>query len=96
MPVGFGTTNGDGSSLAETVAEKSRRYLAEGRLIVRVKGDSSRPGYILAECRGDSGAIYRLGFDPIAEEWRCTCEARGANCSHLAALKLVTVRDTVG
>lgn len=64
--------------------------------MVRVKGDTSRPGLIAAECRGDSGEIYKLGFDPLKAEWRCTCEARTPNCSHLLALKLVVVRDSVG
>jgi hypothetical protein len=84
------------ADMAETVAEKGKRLLDEARLIVRVVGDPSRPGLIMAECRGDSGVIYKLGFDAVKSEWRCTCEARTANCSHLLALKLVVVRDTVG
>jgi hypothetical protein len=45
----------------------------------------------VAECRGDSGAIYLLGYDPTKQEWRCTCANRTDSCSHLLALKLVTV-----
>jgi hypothetical protein len=54
-------------------------------------GDSSHPHWIVAECRGDSGVVYFLGYDPDKKEWRCGCEARGDSCSHLLALKLVTV-----
>lgn len=76
---------------AENVAQKGRRMVAEGRIeIVRVDVDG---GLVVARCRGDSGEIYDLGFDPRRREWRCTCEARG-RCSHLAALQLVTVRST--
>lgn len=69
--------------------------LTDGRLIVeRIDISGRKQGLIVATCRGDSGSVYRLGYDPIAEEWRCTCEARG-NCSHLQALWLVCVRSTV-
>ncbi len=76
--------------MAKTIADKALRLLTSGRLIVREVGTASHPGRIVAECRGDSGAIYKLGYDANAEQWRCTCEARG-ECSHLIALKLVTV-----
>lgn len=71
--------------------EKGRELLADGRLVVtRVEGD-----LIVATCRGDSGAVYDLGFDPRNGQWRCTCPARG-RCSHLIALQLVTVRRRDG
>lgn len=73
----------------ENADTKARRLLTEGRLIVE-KVDTGR-GMVYATCRGDSGAVYQLGFDPNALEWRCSCEAR-TECSHLKALKLVTVR----
>lgn len=75
--------------------------LVEGRLLVeRVE---PRIGLIVASCRGDSGEIYKLGFDPTVpadsrRAWRCTCEASskfGRVCSHLRALMLVTVRPAV-
>jgi uncharacterized Zn finger protein len=66
---------------------KGRRYLVEGRLTVERISD----GLVVAACRGDSGDIYHLGFDPAQTEWRCTCPARG-RCSHLIALQLVVVR----
>lgn len=70
------------------VEEKGRRLLTEGRLtILRVDGA------IVAECKGDSGEVYKLGYDPRVRSggWRCTCPALG-RCSHLVALQLVTVK----
>jgi uncharacterized Zn finger protein len=61
--------------------------LTEGRLrVLRVENS----GLIVAECRGDSGEIYRLSYDHLGR-WCCGCPAKG-ECSHLVALKLVTVR----
>lgn len=77
--------------MSETADEKAHRLLHEGRLIVRTVGDPSHPGRIVAECRGDSGMIYLLGYDPKAKEWRCTCKEVRGGCSHLKALKLVVV-----
>lgn len=76
----------------ESAADKGRRLLVEGRLII-VRVDST--GYIHAQCRGDSGEVYDLGFDPENTQWRCTCKARGT-CSHLVALQLVTIRQQGG
>jgi hypothetical protein len=73
------------------VEKKHLRLLVEGRLIVREVGLPSHPGRIVAECRGDSGSVYMLGYDPRAEEWRCGCDAR-TTCSHIKALQLVTVK----
>lgn len=67
----------------ENAAEKARRYLAEGRLLV-LKVDE-RAGVVAAECRGD-GMTYACGY--AQNDWYCTCEARG-RCSHLLALGLV-------
>lgn len=72
--------------------DKGRRLLTEGRLTVE-KLDG---GLIVASCRGDSGEVYHLGFDPRGNgEWRCTCVARG-RCSHLIALQLVVVKPKAG
>ena len=70
----------------ENAQDKSRRLLVSGRLrVVKVDGE-----LIIAECRGDSGAIYYLGHEPGARKpWRCTCPATGP-CSHLFALWAVT------
>ena len=75
---------------AVNAREKGRILLAEGRLTVLKVGDEY-DGLIQAVCRGDSAKVYDLGYDPRKREWRCTCEARG-ECSHLIALKLVTVQ----
>lgn len=75
----------------ETAQDKARRMLVEGRLIVREAGRPDKKGRITAECRGDSGDVYLLGYDPKKNEWRCTCPGRG-DCSHLKALQLVCVK----
>ena len=73
----------------ETAAEKARRILPEGRLMVkRVDPDS---GFVVAQVRGDSGAVYDLGRDPRNGQWRCNCPELRGKCSHLEALKLVVV-----
>lgn len=65
---------------------KAERLLIDGRLIVERVSD----GWIVAHCRGDSGVVYALGYDPLKKEWRCQCPAR-VTCAHLKALRLVTV-----
>lgn len=69
----------------ENAAAKGRRLLSEGRLTVT---ELSRER-VVAECKGDSGAVYRLGWTDHG--WRCDCPAR-SKCSHLVALQLVVVR----
>lgn len=70
----------------ESTEAKAARYLAEGRLtITAVTGD-----YVTAICRGD-GEFYHLGHTP-GWGWRCSCPARRDRCSHLIALRSVTVR----
>ncbi len=72
----------------ETVAEKAARYLVEGRLRVEF---ANRRGQISARCVGGEGRVYSLGFEPFHDAgWFCSCAARG-DCSHLQALRLVTV-----
>jgi uncharacterized Zn finger protein len=75
-------------AVVERAADKARRLLTEGRLMVIEINPHT--GYVHARCRGDSGKLYDLGRDPHKGQWRCTCEARG-ECSHLQALKLVVV-----
>jgi hypothetical protein len=72
----------------ESVHAKGRRYLGEGRLIVRSVSDDA----IEATCRG-CGASYRLGHDGYG--WFCSCQARG-DCAHLVALQLVVDRADRG
>jgi hypothetical protein len=50
-----------------------RRLLSEGLLTVRQIGPGS---LIVAECKGDGGATYHLGFDPICRRFRCTCPSK--------------------
>jgi hypothetical protein len=73
----------------ETVDQKARRYLGEGRLTVtHVDGD-----FVTATCRGD-GEVYELGHEP-GRGWICSCPVRSDRCCHLDALRRVTVRRTV-
>lgn len=73
--------------MRETVADKARRYLAEGRLTVTaIDGD-----FVAGVCRG-SGAIHQVGHDP-GRGWHCSCASRTDRCAHLLALQLVTVRS---
>lgn len=69
----------------ENAASKGRRLVAEGRLTVT---ELSRER-VVAECKGDSGAVYRLGWTDL--RWACDCPAR-SKCAHLTALQLVVVR----
>lgn len=73
----------------ESAADKGRRLLTEGRLVVT---EIRENGTIVASCRGDSGEVYGLGYDAVATKWRCTCQEMKGRCSHLVALQLVTIR----
>jgi hypothetical protein len=68
----------------ETITEKGKRYLGEGRLIVRELDEQA--GTVQADCRG-AGAVYVLGHDENGR-WFCSCPAR-QNCGHLEALRLI-------
>jgi uncharacterized Zn finger protein len=72
--------------LPENAASRGRRYLVEGRLHVR-RADEHR---ILARCRGDSEAVYAVGYEREREGWFCTCPAK-RRCSHMVALQLVAL-----
>jgi uncharacterized Zn finger protein len=74
-----------------SAAEKGRALLIEGRLVVRRVDQHT--GLIVAQCRGDSGEMYDLGYDPTNQQWRCTCREMKGKCSHLVALQLVTIRQ---
>jgi len=65
-------------------ATKARRLLTEGRPDIQEADDK----HIKATCRGDSAALYNLGFE--RGRWWCSCPA--VRCSHLLALQLVVVR----
>lgn len=76
----------------ESAADKGRRLLVEGRLTVEQAGPALTRFPIQATCRGDSGEVYRLGYDAVRDQWRCTCVEMKGKCSHLVALQLVTIR----
>jgi uncharacterized Zn finger protein len=69
----------------ELVAEKAKRYLGEGRVIVTAVG----PGSATASVRGD-GAVWIVTYSD--HEWACTCPNR-TTCTHLRAVRLVTAPD---
>ena len=78
--------------MPESKHDRAVRLLQERRLNLVVV---ERDGYVLAECRGDSGAVHNLGWDSAKNEWRCTCEASRKfkrECAHLVALKMIVVR----
>ena len=68
----------------EDALAKGRRYVAEGRLHVRLADSTG----IRATCRGQ-GELYNLGFHRGG--WYCDCPAKTL-CAHLVALQLVTIR----
>lgn len=68
--------------MRESAEQKGRRYLVEGRLVVRYAAGST----VRASCRG-TGATHEVGF--ARGQWLCSCPAR-TRCSHLVALMLVT------
>jgi len=77
------------SSVREDKRTKGLRLLVDGRLFIREVNPVT--GYIYAECRGDSGELYELGWNPWKKKWGCTCPAR-TDCSHLSALwNVVTI-----
>ena len=69
--------------MKENVVDMGRRYVSEGRLIVRALDESA--GTVEANCRGD-GVIWSLGRDERG--WWCFCPAMG-RCAHLYTLGLV-------
>ena len=71
----------------ENAAEKAKRILSEGRLIVRELDEHG--GTVAADCRGDA-AVHSLGRD--SRGWFCSCKARG-RCSHLLALGSVVALE---
>lgn len=77
----------------ESVAAKAARYLREGRLTVCGVGTDG----ITATCRGSvvdptagQAVRYRLGWNGH-DGWWCDCPSTTDRCTHLTALRLVTV-----
>jgi len=73
----------------ENTHDKGRRYLVEGRLLIKAVSDR----HITAVCRGDSGELHVLAAD--RRGWACSCPAV-RDCSHLVALRLCVLRPTLG
>lgn len=74
--------------MRESAATKARRYLGEGRLVVRYLDEEV--GVVQADCRGD-GSVWVCGRD--VHGWFCNCPARGRGCAHLLALRLVVALE---
>lgn len=74
--------------MRDSAGEKGRRYVGEGRLIVRNVDEDA--GTAEADCRG-GGAVYACGRDDRGL-WFCECPARGI-CAHLEALRLVVALE---
>jgi len=72
----------------ERIDAKGGRYLVEAR--VRVLHCDEDNGVIEAEVRGDS-RLYSTGRD--AEGWYCSCAARVQDCSHVRALRPISVLE---
>ena len=70
--------------MTETTEDKARRLLTEGCLQIR----SVDAQWVTATIRGDTGR-YHLGLTPGG--WWCSCLTPGPRCSHLTALRLVTI-----
>lgn len=78
-------------SRANTAQRKAMRLLVEGRVVVkRIDVDGPKAMLVVAEVRGDSGDTYTCGHDPQRRQWRCTCPEMRGDCSHIAAVKMVT------
>jgi hypothetical protein len=71
----------------ENYLAKGRRYVAEGRLVVRELDEHG--GVVLADVRG-AGAIWSVGRDERG--WWCSCPAY-STCAHIAALQLVVALE---
>lgn len=77
----------------ESVEEKGRRYLLEGRLTML--SIDARGG--IAYCRGDTGT-YMVRHSLVGKKrgWQCECPnpRPSARCSHIVALQLVLMKET--
>jgi uncharacterized Zn finger protein len=72
------------STRSESVESKAARYLAEGRVKVRVV----TPDRVEADVRGSNDAIYTTTRK--GRRWACDCPAWQCRCSHVIAVELVT------
>lgn len=69
----------------EGAQQKARRYLLEGRIMIRSVG----PQGVRAHVRGQ-GSVYNVAYE-AGGGWRCSCPARTPRCCHVIAVQLVVV-----
>jgi hypothetical protein len=74
-----------GHSARESAQTKSRRYLVEGRCIVRYV-DADR---VVARVRGRE--VYDVEHQ-AGSGWSCSCLARTRRCAHVLAVSSVVAR----
>lgn len=67
----------------EGAQQKARRYLLEGRVMVRMVG----PQGVRANVRGQ-GHVYAVTYE-AGGGWTCSCPAHTAKCCHVIAVQLV-------
>ena len=67
----------------ENAQAKARRYLIEGRVMIRSVG----PQGVRAHVRGQ-GHVYAVAYES-GGGWSCTCPARTPRCCHVVAVQLV-------
>ncbi|MGI8520278.1 MAG: SWIM zinc finger family protein [Actinomycetota bacterium] len=60
--------------------QKARRYLLEGRVMIRTVG----PKGVRADVRGQ-GHTYNVSYEG-GGDWSCTCPARTPRCCHVVAV----------
>lgn len=71
----------------ENAQSKGRRYLIEGRVLIRIV----QPGHVNAVVRGTE----RFHEVQLRDgSWNCSCFAK-TTCSHLVAVQLVTMRTEI-
>jgi uncharacterized Zn finger protein len=70
--------------VSETIEEKARRYLGEGR--VRIRAVSTE--VVEAEVQGSGVAPYKTRRE--GRRWSCDCPAWQRQCCHVRAVRLVT------
>lgn len=67
----------------EGAQQKARRYLLEGRIMIRSVG----PQGVRAHARG-GGHIYAVQYES-GGGWTCSCPARSSQCCHVIAVQIV-------
>lgn len=68
----------------ENAQTKARRYLLEGRVMIRAVG----PHGVRADVRGQ-GHTYAVAYEAGGRGWTCSCPAKTPHCCHIVATQLV-------